>query len=96
MVDVIGPLLIPPSRRQHRYLIVLVDAMGAVRTFALRSTADSSTALDAWARVWQSNTSTRPTIQIFKGIVLVWRQLTHQAWSPPYAHSTASTGASSA
>jgi hypothetical protein len=95
MVDVIGPL--PPSRRQHRYLIVFVDAMGAGRTFALRSTADSSTALDAWARVWQSNTSTRPTIQMDQAsylsggnfqaqlIKLGW----HQTWSPPYAHSLA-------
>jgi len=95
MVDVIGPL--PPSRRHYRYLIVFIDAMGALRTFALRSTADSSTALDAWARVWQSNTSTRPTIQMdqasyFSGgnfqaqlIKLGW----HQTWSPPYAHSLA-------
>jgi hypothetical protein len=48
-VDLIGPL--PASRQQHKYLAVFVDAMGAIRTFPLRSTADSQHALAAWARV---------------------------------------------
>ena len=95
MVDAIGPL--PLSRQQFEYLLVFVDNMGAVRTFPHRSTADSHHALSAWARVWQSDTSTRPTIQMdqasyfaggeFQNVLktLGWRQ----TWSPPYAHSLA-------
>jgi hypothetical protein len=95
MVDAIGPL--PLSRQQLQFLLVLVDNMGAVRTFPARSTADSHHALSVWARVWQSDTSARPTIQMdqasyfaggkFQNVLktLGWRQ----TWSPPYAHSFA-------
>jgi hypothetical protein len=76
--------------------------MGAVRTFALRSTADSSTALDAWARVWQSDTSTRPTFQMDQASYFdggnLQAQLIKLGWHRPGHRRTrtASPGASRA
>lgn len=92
-VDLVGPL--PPSRTGSRYLVAYRDALGATRTYHLRTPSDVHTTLSSWASVWHSNLRIKPSIKMDQAAYFYGgeyqRVLTtlgwHQLWSPPYAHA---------
>ena len=56
-----------PSRAGSRNLVAYRDALGATRTYHLRTPSDvdvHTTTLSSWASVWHSNLRIKPSIKM--------------------------------